>query len=236
MKRASDNFFSPPFHFHFPPKAPSPQALFVSSPPGTTQEGTDFVEQNRHMYTSICAAAALRQARRRPKRRHLMRHRTFACSNAITPTQDLDFMQRALTCAKCSLQHCDVPVGAIIVRHCDGMIVGEGHNQKEQHQSVTGHAELLAIQQANATMKSWRLHDCTMYVTLEPCLMCYAACSASRLDRIVYGAENQSLASKGMTPTRDAVKKLYFNHLPRFDFQETKECGIMLSKFFKALR
>ena len=147
-------------------------------------------------------------------------------------------MAHALECARSSLRYGDVPVGAIIVRDKDGFVLGEGYNKRERDKSSIAHAEICAIQRASEILNSWKLDDtgtCTMYVTLEPCLMCYTAASHARVARIVYGAESL-VDSKGMTPTREAMKSIKLNHMPIMEYMEVAESELMLKDFFGDLR
>jgi tRNA(adenine34) deaminase len=95
-------------------------------------------------------------------------------------------MEEALELARRSLKHEDVPVGALVVQH--GRVIGRGYNQREQLQDPTAHAEMIALSAAAAHIGHWRLEDCTLYVTLEPCPMCAGALVQSRVGRLVYGA------------------------------------------------
>jgi len=99
---------------------------------------------------------------------------------------DLAAMALALEEARASLVHGDVPVGAVVVR--DGAVVARRHNERELAADPTAHAELLALRDAAAALGRWRLDDCTLYVTLEPCVMCAGALVNARIGRLVYGA------------------------------------------------
>ena len=100
--------------------------------------------------------------------------------------RDEYFMRLALREAEAALTHDDVPIGAVVVR--DGELVGAGHNERELRQDPTAHAEILALREASRAVGSWRLLDCVLYVTLEPCAMCAAAIAAARIGRLLYGA------------------------------------------------
>ena len=108
------------------------------------------------------------------------------------------FMLRALAEASRAAQEDEVPVGAVIVR--DEQIIASAHNQREQLQDPTAHAEMIAITQAAASLGSWRLEDCALYVTLEPCPMCAGAIVQARLPMVVFGATD---------PKGGAVASLY---------------------------
>ena len=102
--------------------------------------------------------------------------------------EDNIFMLEALQEAKLAFSEGEVPVGAIIVK--EGKIIGRGHNEKEEKHDVTSHAEIEAIRQAEQALGSWSLSGATLYVTLEPCIMCAGAIVQSRISRLVYGAED----------------------------------------------
>lgn len=142
-------------------------------------------------------------------------------------------MTRALELARRAFDLGECPVGAIVVAP-DGSIIGEGYNLREKLQSPTAHAEILAIEQAAKALGSWRLTDCTLYVTLEPCPMCAGAIMNSRLKRLVYGAfddKNGACAS---------VVNLFeerFTHIPFVRSRILMEqCGAILTEFFRKLR
>jgi tRNA(adenine34) deaminase len=112
--------------------------------------------------------------------------------------EDERFMRLAIEQAQIAEEHGDVPIGAIIVY--ENQIIGRAYNQREQLNDPTAHAEIIALTQAAAFLESWRLHGCTIYVTLEPCPMCAGALVLARLDRLVYGCDD---------PKTGAVKSLY---------------------------
>ena len=106
-----------------------------------------------------------------------------------TPTAaDFRFMDAALAEANLALDEGEIPVGAVVV--CNGKIIGRGHNMTERLHDVTAHAEMLAITAAASTLGGKYLRDCTLYVTMEPCLMCAGAIGWSQLSRVVYGADD----------------------------------------------
>ena len=143
------------------------------------------------------------------------------------------YMAMALAQAQEALAVDEVPVGAIIVR--EGAVIAAAHNGREQLRDPTAHAEMIAITQAAAAIGSWRLSNCTLYVTLEPCPMCAGAIQQSRLSRIVYGADD---------PKSGAVKSLFqlltdnrLNHQVEVESGVMAEqCGQMLTDFFKQKR
>ena len=104
-------------------------------------------------------------------------------------TEDERFMDEALAEARAALGHGDIPVGAVVVH--DGAVVGRGHNRREIDRDPTAHAEILALRQAAETLGRWRLFDCALYVTIEPCPMCAGAAQQARIDLVVYGAPDE---------------------------------------------
>ena len=142
------------------------------------------------------------------------------------------YMRRALELAAQAAEQGDVPVGCVIVR--DGEIVGEGRNRREENGDATAHAELDAIRDACARTGSWRLHGCTLYVTLEPCPMCAGGIINARVDEIRYGARDEKAGCCG------SVLNLFeerFNHHPRiYQGPLIRECEEILQRFFENLR
>ncbi len=102
-----------------------------------------------------------------------------------------DYMHQALALAREAAAHGEVPVGCVIVR--DGRIIGRGRNQREEKQAVSSHAEMEAMAQANAALGTWRLEDCDLYVTLEPCPMCAGAILNARVRRVFYGTRDRAM-------------------------------------------
>ena len=96
------------------------------------------------------------------------------------------FMSEALKEAQKSLDKAEIPIGCVIVK--DRAIVGRGHNAREEFNQAIMHAEIMAIQEANRTVGNWRLLDCTLFVTIEPCVMCSGAIGLARIPRVIYGA------------------------------------------------
>ena len=144
------------------------------------------------------------------------------------------FMRRALQEAEAAAEENEVPVGAIIV-HGEGRIIASDHNRREQLRDPTAHAEMLAITQASEALGSWRLDDCTLYVTLEPCPMCAGAILQARIPRVVYGADD---------PKSGAAQSLFrllndtrLNHQCSVVSGVLSDpCGDMLSRFFQRQR
>jgi tRNA(adenine34) deaminase len=123
---------------------------------------------------------------------------------------DEHFMRLAIREAERALEHEDVPVGAVIVR--DGEVAGIGHNERELRQDPTAHAEVLAIREAARALGSWRLLDCVLYVTLEPCPMCAGAIVLARLPRVIYGARDPKAGAAGSI--LDVLGEPRLNHRP----------------------
>ncbi len=126
-------------------------------------------------------------------------------------TLDEQFMRLALGEAKRALEHDDVPVGAVVVH--DGALAGLGHNERERLQDPTAHAELLAIRAAARALGRWRLLDCVLYVTLEPCAMCAGAIVLARVPRLVYGASDPKAGAAGSV--LDILGEPRLNHRPQ---------------------
>lgn len=143
-------------------------------------------------------------------------------------------MRQALKLAQNAAQIGEVPVGALIVTP-SGEIIGEGFNQKEGLKSSLAHAEMLAIEQACQKLGTWRLHGCTMYVTLEPCPMCSGAIWASQMGMAVFGAFDKKTGYLSSLYTLGDDQRL--NH--RFESVGgvlEEECSQILKDFFKSLR
>ena len=140
------------------------------------------------------------------------------------------WMLKALQEAKIALQKEEVPIGAIIVK--DGKIIGKGYNQVELLKDSTAHAEMLAITAATNTLGDWRLDDCDMYVTLEPCIMCSGAIIKSRLKNIFFGAYNNK--DGGVVSLYNICNDSRLNHQVGIQGGILKEeCSYILNLFFK---
>lgn len=147
--------------------------------------------------------------------------------------RDLYYMQEALKQARLAEQIGEVPIGAVIVR--DDEIISRAHNLRESLQQAKAHAEFLAIETACEQLRSWRLSDCTLYVTLEPCPMCSGAIIQSRIKRLVFGASDPKAGCCGTL--MNLVEDDRFNHrveVVRGVLQE--ECSELLTTFFQNLR
>ena len=143
------------------------------------------------------------------------------------------FMKEALKEAEKAYKKLEVPVGAIIVK--DGKIIARAYNQKESKTDTTKHAEILAIQKASKKLKSWRLIDCEMYVTLEPCTMCAGAIIHSRIKKVYIGAMDEKTGAVGSV--LNLFEDYKFNHKPEVEKGILKEeCESLLKQFFKELR
>ena len=146
---------------------------------------------------------------------------------------DEEYMERALELAREAASRGEIPVGALVVDK-DGKIIGEGFNRREELQSPTAHAEVLAIEQAAKTLHNRRLSGCTLYVTLEPCPMCAGAVMNAGLKRLVYGAFDDKNGACASVATLFDEK---FTHIPMVRSRVLKErCGEILSEFFKDKR
>lgn len=146
--------------------------------------------------------------------------------------EDTIFMDHALTLARQAAAEGEVPVGCVIVRN--GEIVGRGRNRRETAKTALGHAELEAIADACANLGGWRLWNCTLYVTLEPCPMCAGAIVNARIPRVVYGAADEKAGCCGSVCDLFAMK---FNHRPEVVFGvREEECRKLLTDFFQNLR
>jgi tRNA(adenine34) deaminase len=142
-------------------------------------------------------------------------------------------MRAALDEARAALGHDDVPVGAVIVR--DGEVIARRHNERELTGDPTAHAEVLALRDAAAVIGHWRLDDCTLVVTLEPCAMCAGAMVNARLGHLVYGAADPKAGAAGSR--FDIVDSPLLNHrVPRTVGVLADECGQLLVDFFAARR
>lgn len=143
-----------------------------------------------------------------------------------------DYMEAALKLAKKSAGEGEVPVGAVIVK--DGKIIAEGRNKREKEKNALCHAELEAINNACIALNGWRLNECDLYVTLEPCPMCAGAIINSRIQRVYYGAFDKKAGSFGSVTD---LSRERFNHKPEiYEGIMEKECAALLSDFFKKLR
>ena len=143
------------------------------------------------------------------------------------------FMKMALKEAKKAYDKLEIPVGAIIVK--DGKVIAKAHNLKETKYDTTKHAEILAIQKASKKLESWRLLDCEMYVTLEPCSMCAGAIINARIKKLYIGTLDTKTGAAGSV--LNLFEDYPFNHKVEIEKQIMQaDCEKMLKDFFKMLR
>lgn len=146
---------------------------------------------------------------------------------------DSNFMLEAINEAKKALFLNEVPIGAVIVKN--DQIIARAHNQRQTTQSAIAHAEILAIQEACEKVGSWRLDDCTLYVTLEPCPMCAGAVIQSRIKTVVFGAFDPKGGSFG-TSIDLSIVKAYNHHPIIFGGILENDCAMLLKEFFALKR
>ena len=146
---------------------------------------------------------------------------------------DVRWMRLALAEAEAAAEKDEVPVGAVIVQ--GDRVIGRGHNQVETLSDPTAHAEIIAIGAAGSFLKSWRLEDATMYVTLEPCAMCAGAIVLARVKRLVYGARDPKAGACGSVMS--VIDNPRLNHRVSVESGAlAEECGALLSEFFERKR
>ena len=146
--------------------------------------------------------------------------------------QDHEFMGEALALAREAAADGEVPVGCVIVR--DGQVVGRGRNRREKERSALAHAEIEAIDEACRTLGGWRLWDCTLYVTLEPCSMCAGAILNARIPRVVFGASDRKYGAVGSVCSLFSME---FNHHPGVESGlRAEEAAALMEDFFRQLR
>ncbi len=145
---------------------------------------------------------------------------------------DIYFMKRAISRAKAAAKCGEVPIGAIIVK--DGKIISSGRNMRESKNNALHHAEVIAIDRACKKLNAWRLTDCTLYVTMEPCPMCAGAIVNARIKRVVYGCYDKKAGALGSVFD---LSDYPLNH--KYEITSgilEKECAALLSDFFAELR
>lgn len=143
------------------------------------------------------------------------------------------FMTEALKEAQISLQKEEIPIGCVVVK--DGQIIGRGHNAREELNQAIMHAEIMAINEANIAEGNWRLLDATLFVTIEPCVMCSGAIGLARLPRVIYGAQNPKFGAAGSL--YDILTDQRLNH--RVTVERgilEKECAQIMQDFFRHRR
>lgn len=143
------------------------------------------------------------------------------------------FMQEAIKEAKIAQENNEVPVGAVVVFNDE--IIGRGHNCRENEKSVMGHAELIAIEQACQKLGTWKLENCSIYVTVEPCPMCAGAIMQARIANVYYGAKDVKAGSFGSVFDLSAIQG--FDRYPHIRKQIMEEqCSELMQSFFKNIR
>ncbi len=144
----------------------------------------------------------------------------------------ITYMNMALELAREAAAEGEVPVGCVIVR--DGEVVGRGRNRRETEKNALGHAEIEAINEACTKLGGWRLWECTLYVTLEPCAMCAGAILNARIPRVVFGASDKKYGAVGSVCS---LFSMDFNHHPEVEQGiAQEECAALLKEFFQNLR
>ncbi len=143
---------------------------------------------------------------------------------------DKKFMLKALELAREAAENGEIPVGAVVVQN--GEIVGTGKNDREEKNSALGHAEIRAIEAACKKLNSWRLDDCELYVTLEPCVMCAGAIINSRIKSVIFGAYDFTAGACGSAQNVFTANK----NIEIYSGIYESQCTEMLQKFFKDLR
>ena len=155
-----------------------------------------------------------------------------AMTDGFSP-EDEQFMRLALAEAERALEHDDVPVGAVLVR--GGEVVGSGRNERELRQDPSAHAEMLALREGARALRSWRLLDCVLYVTLEPCAMCAGAIVLGRVPKVVYGTTDPKAGAAGSV--LDVLAEPRLNHRPQVaGGLLAAECATLLRTFFASRR
>lgn len=145
---------------------------------------------------------------------------------------DIKFMRRAIKCAQKAAEKGEVPVGAVIVK--DGKIISTGYNKREEKKNAIMHAEIIAIDRACKKLGAWRLEDCELYVTLEPCPMCAGAVANARMKKVYFGAYDQKMGA--MDSVVDLSQYNFNHHFEAEGGILKDECALLLSDFFKKLR
>ena len=159
---------------------------------------------------------------------------TTASSATQTAAQHHEWMGLALAQAQLALRTADVPIGAVVLGP-DGAILGSGRNEREAYGDPTAHAEVVAIRAAAANLGSWRLAECILVVTLEPCAMCAGAIVLARVPRVVFGAWDEKAGAAGSV--FDVLRERRLNHwVEVFPGVRENECAALLKDFFGGQR
>lgn len=154
-------------------------------------------------------------------------------NNSTNMPYDEMYMKEALKLAKKAEKYMEVPIGCVIVH--DGKIIGRGYNRRNTDKTTLGHAEITAIKKASRVLNDWRLEDCTIYITLEPCQMCAGAIVQARIPRVVIGSMNPKAGCGGSI--LNILEMPQFNHMCSVTRGVLKdECSLLLTTFFKKLR
>ena len=142
------------------------------------------------------------------------------------------FMRRAINCAKKAALRGEVPVGAVVVK--DGKVIATGYNRREEKKNALMHAEIIAIDRACKKLGAWRLENCELYVTLEPCPMCAGAVANARIKTVFFGAYDTKMGA--VSSVIDLSKYNFNHHFEAVGGIMKEECAFLLSDFFKKLR
>ena len=143
------------------------------------------------------------------------------------------YMKEAIKEAKKAAAIDEVPIGCVIV--CNNKIIARGHNVRETKKNPIGHAEIIAIQKASKKLNSWRLEDCELYVTIEPCIMCSGAIIQSRIKRVYFGAKDFKGGAFGSSI--DVLGAKDINHHPEiYPGIMEEECSLLIKNYFKSKR
>jgi tRNA(adenine34) deaminase len=153
--------------------------------------------------------------------------------NLITTSHE-HFMRAALQEAFKAFDDGEVPMGAVIVK--DGIIIGRGYNRMESIPDASAHAEIIAISAASAHLSSWRLNECSIYVTAEPCLMCLGALMNGRISRIIYGTKEKKTGAINTHYYKQEIELTYGYFPEIISGVLSDECGNLLTSFFQHLR
>ena len=143
------------------------------------------------------------------------------------------YMREALSLAREAADAGEIPVGCVVVDG-EGAVIGRGRNRREDRRSVTGHAEIEALEEAARSRRDWRLDDCTLFVTLEPCPMCAGAMIMSRLGTLVYGAREEHTGSAASV--LNLFEENYPGHTAIYGGVLAEECAGLLREFFEKIR
>lgn len=154
-------------------------------------------------------------------------------NQTLTKEEQEFFMKEALKEAEISLGKEEIPIGCVIVK--DGEIIGRGYNAREELNQAIMHAEIMAINQANKVVGNWRLLESTLFVTIEPCVMCSGAIGLARIPAVVYGASNQKFGAGGSL--YNVLQDERLNHrVEVFSGVLEEQCASIMKEFFKARR